>query len=71
MTKIYFIAIAANLFLSFTTQAQTDTIPVAFYTTKEYRIQEQRNLVNGIKKNLSLHLSADTEPNWEDAFYSM
>ncbi|MEO6253413.1 MAG: hypothetical protein ABIO79_08920 [Ferruginibacter sp.] len=72
MMKGFFIFIAANIFLCLTLAAQTDSVPRAFYTTKENRATEYRNLVsNSINKNLSLALSDLTEENWEEAFYAM
>ncbi|MEO6540434.1 MAG: hypothetical protein ABIN74_05565, partial [Ferruginibacter sp.] len=72
MIKTFFICIAANLFLCFTLTAQTDSVPRAFYTTKENRATEYRNLVrHSINKNLSLALSDETEDNWQEAFYAM
>lgn len=72
MIKTFFICIAVNLFLCSTLTAQTDSVPRAFYTTKENRVTEYRNLVsNSINKNLLLDLSDATEENWEEAFYAM
>jgi hypothetical protein len=52
-------------------QAQ-DSAVYTDYTTAEKRLTTYRNIINNsITKNLSLTLTAETEENWEDAFYSM
>jgi hypothetical protein len=52
--------------------AQDSAAVYTSYTTVEKRAATHRNIINNsITKNLSLTLTADTEENWEDAFYSM
>ncbi len=57
---------------SYCALAQDSAAVYTSYTTAEKRLTTHRNIINNsITKNLSLPLTAETEENWEDAFYSM
>lgn len=72
MLKYFSIVCSICILVNLQVQAQTTSVPVAPYTTKESRTREYKNLIdNSINKNLLLNLTDSTEENWQTAFDAM